>query len=104
MARYGFAVERVIDTGRTDKRGNFIIDKKYSHFEDLRSAIECYNRSVSMGGFGSRIYLLKSNSNRTFDVLAIADSDSSVIKMLDFETVSASLRRGLTSQSTLEVF
>lgn len=104
MSESDFVVERIIDTGRIDARGSFILRTERSHFSDLRSAVTCYNNTVFLRSFGSRVRLLRSRSDKSFDVLAIADSDSPVIPTLDFDIISASLTVGRTSQSTLEVF
>ena len=104
MAKSDFVVEKVIVTDRYDDRGRCIIKSERSRFKDLRDAVNCYNRAVSVGVFGDRIRLLMSSGSQSFEVLAIGEKDSPVIPMLDFETLSASVFGGKTSQCTLEVF
>jgi hypothetical protein len=104
MPKSDFVVEKVVDTGMYDQKGRFIIKNERSHFKDLREAVNCYNRAVSVGVFGDRIRLLRSSGSQSFEVLAIGEKDSPVIPMLDFETLSASFSGGKTSQCTLEVF
>lgn len=104
MGKTDFVVEKTIDTGIVDKKGRSIIKNERSRFEDLREAVRCYNNAVSVGVFGDRIRLLRSSDSRSFEVLAIGDKDSPFVPMLDYETLSASLSGGKTSQCTLEVF